>query len=105
VSAYGTAVDAPEIPVSSSPLSLSTPFPNPTREASRIEFNVPGGIPVSLEIFDLAGRRVRALYGGEVLGTGRHVAEFHRDSLASGVYFVRLDAGANHASEKLILID
>jgi hypothetical protein len=105
VSAFGTPVDAPEIPASSPSLTLCTPYPNPTREASRVEFSAPGGVPVSLEIFDLAGRRVRTLYKGEVLGVGLHVADFYRDSLASGVYFVRLDAGAHHASEKLILID
>jgi hypothetical protein len=105
VSAFGTPVDAPEVAISVSQFSLSTPSPNPMRDAGRIEFQVPGGVPVSMEIFDLAGRRVRTLQKAEVLAAGRHIALFERSSLASGVYFLRLDAGAHHASEKLILID
>ena len=61
--------------------------------------------PVSLQIFDLAGRRVRTLQRDELLSAGQHVATFARGALASGVYFVRLEAGAHQASQKLIVID
>ena len=48
---------------------------------------------------------MRTLRNAEVLSAGEHVASLERGSLASGVYFVRLDAGRQHASEKLIVID
>jgi len=107
---------------------LTVPFSNPTAVAeseSRLDLNVVGGEPnpftdrttlrfslrepgrVSLEIFDVRGRRVRRLMDAS-LGAGRHLRIWDgRDEasrqVASGVYFVRLRAGDKEARGRVVL--
>jgi uncharacterized secreted protein with C-terminal beta-propeller domain len=69
-------------------------FPNPARSRSYISFETARSGRVRIEVFDVAGRRVRGL-ADERLGAGRHsfawdgVDERGRPS-ASGVYLVRV---------------
>lgn len=72
-------------------------FPNPSRESTRIEYEIPRESPVSLAIYDVSGRMVRALVDSAVRTSGSHVATWDgRDArgqlVNSGIYFVRLDA-------------
>ena len=73
---------------------LATPTPNPFRGFATIHFGLARAGEARLELFDLAGRRVRTLASG-VHGAGAHFATWNgRDqggnSVGSGVYFVRL---------------
>ena len=72
-------------------------YPNPFNPMTTISFDVPLMGEVDLEIFDLAGRRVRALHLGETFQAGRHTALWNGkddqgQTLASGVYQIRLKA-------------
>jgi hypothetical protein len=65
------------------------------------------GTPVRLEIFDVAGRRVRLLERG-AQAAGHYVLGWDRRNDAGarvvrGLYFVRLSAGDTHRSRKLLL--
>jgi flagellar hook assembly protein FlgD len=99
-------VDAPLAGAAAgSGLELSAPSPNPARDASKLEFVVPAAATVELEIRDVAGRRVRTIFRGE-LGAGRHVREWDgRDAegrpVAAGVYFAELRAGADTRTVKV----
>ncbi len=69
--------------------------PNPFRLQTRVSFRLVQTGPVSLRIYDVAGRLVATLVEGRtdagehhVLWTGRNLAG---KRVASGVYFVRLD--------------
>jgi hypothetical protein len=73
---------------------LAAPTPNPFRDLATIHFGLARAGEARLELFDLAGRRVRTLASG-VHGAGAHFATWNgRDqrgnSVGSGVYFVRL---------------
>ncbi|MBM4119035.1 hypothetical protein FJ251_15135, partial [bacterium] len=61
-----------------------------------------------LEVYDLAGRRVRTLVDGPLPAAQHEAIWDGADAagrrLASGVYFVRLVAGDYRASEKLVLV-
>lgn len=88
----GGSVGVPiEAPAS---LTLSLVGPNPARSGQlRLRFSLGSGGPASLELFDVAGRRIgaRALDG---FGPGTHtidLGEGHR--LGSGLYLVRLRQG------------
>jgi flagellar hook assembly protein FlgD len=73
---------------------LATPSPNPFQGATSVRFGLARASNVRLELFDLAGRRVRTLASGE-LAAGPHAIsrdgrDEHGATLAAGVYFVRL---------------
>jgi hypothetical protein len=72
-------------------LALHALIPNPTHGPLRIELSLPTAGHATLELVDVAGRRVvsRDL---NALGAGRHVVDL-RESLPAGVYLVRLIQG------------
>ena len=63
-------------------------------------------MPVGATIVDVAGRVVRALRPGPVAGSGilRWDGRTERGAAASGVYLVRLDAGAQVATARFAWI-
>ncbi len=73
-----------------------------------IAFTLPGGGSARLDIYDVSGRHVRELERGP-LGEGEHVAPWdgldsHGRPVASGVYFVRVEAGGASATAKVMLL-
>jgi hypothetical protein len=99
---------APEaLPVS---FALRSSFPNPGRSRVEIGYDVPVGYveELVLAVFDVTGRRVKRLVGGQV-PPGRHWAVWSgRDEggaqVAAGVYFVRLEARDFRRTTKIVLI-
>jgi len=92
-------------------LRLAAPAPNPTRGGSLIVYALPGTdgpAAVSLELYDLSGRLVRTLVRAVQPAGEYRVACDGRDdrgqSLASGLYFVRLSAGASQQVRRLIIL-
>jgi len=84
--------------------------PNPFNPRTTIAFDVPGPgpAPVTLAIYDLAGRVVARLVEGP-LPAGRHTVEWDGRSaagrtLGSGVYFYRMSIGDFVATRKLTLV-
>jgi hypothetical protein len=87
-------------------LSLASPWPNPTRGRSSIEFEVPTSSHVRLTIFDIVGREVRQIEDAP-FGPGRYTRSWDGIDAAgnaapSGVYFVRLEASGASLHAKLI---
>ncbi len=69
-------------------LTLRAPFPNPGRGAVTIRYAVPERQDVSLELYDVLGRRVRTLTRGPQ--DGRHERQLDTTGLSSGTYILRL---------------
>jgi hypothetical protein len=78
--------------------------PNPARVDADIHFALPESGPVSLEVYDAAGRRVAALIDDQWLTAGPHTVGFATGALKSGFYFARLRAGFDSATQKLMVI-
>ena len=85
--------------------------PNPFRGRTQIRYSLPERSPVQLEVFDLQGRRVAVLANGVQeagaysvpFGSGVSTATGRIPTLASGVYFVRLQAGTFSRTSKMVL--
>ncbi len=82
--------------------------PNPFQGMSTIRFDLPRSTDVRLEVFDLAGRRVRTLANG-TLGPGALAVTWDGcdaggRTAGSGVYFYRLRAGSFEAVRKMTLL-
>jgi len=83
--------------------------PNPFNPATVISFEVPADAGlVSLEVYDLTGRRVATLHRGS-LGPGRHEMTWRgRDdsgrAVSSGLYFYRLQGNNFDVTRKMIML-
>jgi hypothetical protein len=89
--------------------SLGANTPNPFNPTTVIPYRIesPGG-PTQITIYDAAGRRVRTLVDG-VRTPGAYRATWngrdeHGRAVASGVYFVRLEASGVTETRKIVLL-
>jgi hypothetical protein len=64
-------------------------YPNPFTDRTKIRFAVGASADVSMEVFDVLGRRVHLARLG-LMSAGEHEALMDASRLASGSYFVRL---------------
>ncbi len=108
---YEVPVDVPEgeLTVSRS-LVLEQNVPNPFNPVTTIAFSVPEGVErATLSVYNLAGGRVAKLIDGPVSAGRQSIVWNGRDAsgrrVASGVYFVRLEApGMASGERKMILL-
>lgn len=87
---------------------LSRISPNPARASAVIEFGNAVRQSVELSLYDVAGRRVRQLYAGDLhAGVFRTRWDLRSDAgtaVSAGVYFVRLSAGNVQLSERMVIV-
>lgn len=70
-------------------LSLSV-WPNPTKGLSNAEFIIEKGGSATLEIFDVSGVALKRIFHGTTPSQTHQVFEFDMESMADGIYFLRL---------------
>jgi hypothetical protein len=89
-------------------LALSTPAPNPTRGATSFSVEVPAGARLDVDVFDVMGRRVRALFHGAAAGGRREMSWGATDDagrrVGAGVYYLRAAAGPGGSAMRKIVI-
>ncbi len=78
-------------------------YPNPFNASTTIRYNLSEPSDVTVDIFDLLGRKV------ETLVEKRHKAGYHQttwnaDALPSGVYYYRVKAGDYSETKKMLLL-
>jgi hypothetical protein len=87
-------------------LTVLQNHPNPFSATTDFEIGLPKSSDVSVEVFDVAGRKVSTLHVAGVKGWQR-VAFSARDesgrSLASGVYFYRVKAAGATVTNKMVI--
>lgn len=88
--------------------TLSQNFPNPFNPQTEIHFSLGSMQQVELQIYDILGRMVRSLVHDR-FDPGEHVVRWDgKDenglSVATGVYFYRLAAGAFVQTKKMVLL-
>lgn len=104
--------DVSDVPVSGGTPSIARLldcFPNPFNPQTTIAFILARKANVNLHIFDMSGRLVRELVGGETYDHGRQEIVWNgRDEsglkVASGIYFYRLDVGSYSETKRLVLV-
>lgn len=90
---------------------LEPNVPNPFNPVTSITYSIPdalGASPVRLGVYHPSGRLVRTLVVGRE-GPGTHTVvwdgtDMTGRSVASGVYFYRLDAGGEALTERMVLL-
>jgi hypothetical protein len=90
-------------------VTLDPGAPNPFRVAARIRFGLPRAQVATLEVYNVIGQRVATLLDQAPLPPGYHTAIWDgriRDGAAapSGVYFLRLVAGGEALTHRIVRI-
>ena len=106
------AVDATDLALS--PADVNAPHlqplrPNPAREAVEVRWVQPRAAEISIDVFDVAGRRVANLAQGRT-EPGAHSRTWERRTnegkeAVAGVYFVRLAGDGVARTRKLVLAE
>jgi len=83
--------------------SLSQNYPNPFNPTTNIEFDIPKSEFVKLEIYDAIGQKITTLVNKN-LNAGSYTEQWNAKDHASGIYYVKLTAGTNVKTKKLVLM-
>jgi hypothetical protein len=89
--------------------SLLQNYPNPFNPTTSIKFGLPIQAPVTMEVYNILGVKVRTLLQGEVMSAGIHQMEWNgKDdvgaTVTSGVYLYRINAGTFQVTKKMMLL-
>jgi hypothetical protein len=101
--------DGPTAPAPDLPARLALAIaPNPVVRSATVQWELPRAGHVSVGVYDASGRQVAAL-ADETYPAGRHELTWNTGDrpggrLAAGVYFVRLEAGRQFISRKLLIV-
>ncbi|HHE46206.1 MAG TPA: T9SS type A sorting domain-containing protein, partial [Bacteroidetes bacterium] len=82
---------------------LSQNYPNPFNAVTSIEYALPVSSHVKLAVYDISGRIVGTLVDDD-LSAGRYSCGFDGSELAAGLYFIRLEAGSNVLTRKVVVV-
>ena len=83
--------------------------PNPFGGETRIAYTLAKGQEVTVEVYDVLGRRVRTLVKGKEQKAGLHRVQWvgenrYGEPVGSGVYFVRIRADGFTETQKMVLV-
>jgi len=104
VSGGTTAVGAPIAPIA---LSFGPAYSNPTPRGATIPYRLAEPASVRISVLDVAGRRVRQLFHGELPAGDRTITWDGRNDggtqVAAGVYVVELNGGAWQRTARIVV--
>ena len=100
---------SPNAPANRQRTTSSRTIPNPFNPETRIQFSLPKAERVDLAVYDVHGRLVRELTDFQEFAAGTYTVEWDgKDAdgktVASGVYFTRMQAGTFSTTKKMSLI-
>jgi hypothetical protein len=101
----GNSMDGEKLKLTELPVKyqLNLNYPNPFNPTTTISYAIPKTSLTKLIIYDVLGREVTKLVN-EVKEPGNYSVTFNASTLASGVYFYRLEAGDFINVKKMLLI-
>jgi len=83
--------------------ALHQNYPNPFNPTTNVVYELAEAVDVRLEVFNVLGQRVSVLHNGHQ-SAGTHTAVFDGSRLTSGVYLVRMQAGNQTFTRKMMLV-
>jgi hypothetical protein len=79
--------------------SLSV-FPNPFSVSTTVHFDIVQSDTITLKVFNTVGQTISTFFNSTILPSGSYNINWLGDSLADGIYFVRLDIGSTKTLSK-----
>ena len=83
--------------------ALSQNYPNPFNPTTEIKVSLKQAGVVNLDVYNVLGQLVKVVDNG-YKPAGEYVYNVNMDAFASGVYFYRLQEGANSITRKMLLL-
>jgi len=83
--------------------ALSQNYPNPFNAQTTIQYSLLKQSMVSIDIFDILGRKITTLAEG-IEPAGNHQVTWDASGQASGIYFYRIKAGKLSETKKMVLM-
>lgn len=94
---------AEEVKALPTAFGLSQNVPNPFNPLTEIRYQLPEASQVVLSVYDVRGRRVQVLVD-DFVDAGYRTMVWDAKEIASGIYFVRMEAGDFIEVQKMVLI-
>ncbi len=98
-----TSTNAEQDPALPADLKLEQNYPNPFNPTTVISYYLPENSDVTLEVFNMLGKRVATLVS-EQQQAGRHEVIFDGSELTSGNYIYRIRAGDYSEARQMMLV-
>jgi hypothetical protein len=92
--------DEIDVPVT---YSLAQNYPNPFNASTTIKYTLPNEGYVTIDVFDIMGRRIETLVSNHQ-SAGSHSVTWNAESVSSGIYLYRIQAGDYTESKRCNLI-
>lgn len=96
----GAVNDSPLLPRT---ITLDQNYPNPFNPSTTIRYFLPIQGLVTLEIFDMLGRKISTPVNQKQL-SGPHQVQWNAQSISSGIYFYRLRCNTTIVTKKMLFI-
>ncbi|NNE70354.1 MAG: T9SS type A sorting domain-containing protein, partial [Rhodothermales bacterium] len=93
--------DPSEVPLQ---FTLKGNYPNPFNPSTTLRFDLPASASVTLEVYDLLGRRLTRIDAGEYPAGAGQALDFDGSALGSGIYLYRVTAGENHGTGQFVVL-
>ena len=83
--------------------ALSSAYPNPFNPSTSLDLSLNNDGHVSVKVYNVLGQLTATLVNGN-MNAGYHTLTWDASNMASGMYFVRVEAGSDVAVQKLMLM-
>jgi len=104
----GPLAIAGEIGLQPGQFKLHQAYPNPFNPTTTLKYEMGSAGPVSIDVFDVNGRKIRSLYNGIQI-PGQHEIRWdakddHGRSMSSGVYLFKVNVNGKQQTAKSLLL-
>ena len=79
------------------------PYPNPFNPIVKIDYSLPAGDNVAINIYDINGNFIQSIQSG-VVSPGYHEAVWSAEKYPSGIYFVQFLSSYENKTMKIMLV-
>lgn len=83
--------------------ALHHPYPNPFNPTTTIEFSLPNSGLVSLNVYDILGRKVETILN-QHMDAGTHKLQWDASNVPTGIYFVSMVSGNFTQTRKVMVL-
>ena len=89
--------------------ALQQNYPNPFNPTTTISYSIPNEAPVTFEVYNVLGVKIRTLMAGQTKSAGSYIISWDGKNdagvnMSSGIYLYRIRAGSFVASKKMTLL-
>jgi hypothetical protein len=99
-----TATPVLDRPANVPKFTLAAPYPNPVAGIATIDFSLDKAEPVTINVYDVAGRHVSTILQKQSRIAGPGQVNFDTKGLASGVYFIKMQTPSKYVTRKITVL-